>query len=229
MQDVTNQEARAPAVVRIVGVKIPVDDRRVGIALQDIPGIGPKEAKGILTAVGILDASLVSELTYQEVLQIREVVDRDHVPAAQGDGLVDRLMVALQDYHDGWGSTGLLEDAVHDALGHGLIVRRGAGRPSNAEHYAPLCFEMWRRTGDPTALVLAARYLLNVAARRGLLQVAGKEEQAQAKCSVCGDEYRGYSNNAWPMNDGTCCDDCNEAAVIPARVRSIMEHARADA
>ena len=28
-------------------------------------------------------------------------------------------------------------------------------------------------------------------------------------CSICGEEYRGWGNNARPINEGRCCDECN--------------------
>ncbi len=37
-------------------------------------------------------------------------------------------------------------------------------------------------------------------------------------CSICGKEYDGFGNNAEPVNDGKCCDDCNINVVIPARL-----------
>ena len=37
-------------------------------------------------------------------------------------------------------------------------------------------------------------------------------------CSVCGKKYIGYGNNAQPINNGRCCDDCNEKKVIPFRL-----------
>ena len=42
-------------------------------------------------------------------------------------------------------------------------------------------------------------------------------EQAKI-CSICKKEYFGWGNNAQPVNDGRCCDDCNTTAVIPARL-----------
>lgn len=40
-------------------------------------------------------------------------------------------------------------------------------------------------------------------------------------CSVCNEMITGqYGNNAWPLNDGRCCDDCN-ALVIVARLRDL--------
>jgi small subunit ribosomal protein S13 len=70
------------AVARIAGVNIPTN-KRVIIALQYIHGIGPKKANEIMAKVGIPDARRVSQLTDQEVLQIREVIDRDYM--VEGD------------------------------------------------------------------------------------------------------------------------------------------------
>ena len=69
-------------MARIAGVNIPTN-KRVVIALQYIHGIGPKKANENMTKVGIPDARRVSQLTDQEVLQIREVIDRDYI--VEGD------------------------------------------------------------------------------------------------------------------------------------------------
>ena len=69
-------------MARIAGVNIPTN-KRVIVALQYIHGIGPKKANEIMTKVGIPDARRVSQLTDQEVLQIREVIDRDYI--VEGD------------------------------------------------------------------------------------------------------------------------------------------------
>ena len=69
-------------MARIAGVNIPTN-KRVIIALQYIHGIGPNKANEIMTKVGIPDARRVSQLTDQEVLQIREVIDRDYI--VEGD------------------------------------------------------------------------------------------------------------------------------------------------
>ena len=69
-------------MARIAGVNIPTN-KRVIIALQYIHGIGPKKANEIMGKVGIPDARRVSQLTDQEVLQIREVIDRDYM--VEGD------------------------------------------------------------------------------------------------------------------------------------------------
>src|SRR5260221_3504988 len=65
-------------VARIAGVNIPTN-KRVVIALQYIHGIGPKKGNEIMGKVGIPEARRVSQLTDQEVLQIREVIDRDYM------------------------------------------------------------------------------------------------------------------------------------------------------
>lgn len=42
------------------------------------------------------------------------------------------------------------------------------------------------------------------------------------KCSICGDEMEEeYGNNAQPVNDGECCDRCNQEVVIPARLEEL--------
>ena len=69
-------------MARIAGVNIPTN-KRVLIALQYIHGIGPRKAEEIVSKVGIPDDRRVSQLTDQEVLQIREVIDRDYM--VEGD------------------------------------------------------------------------------------------------------------------------------------------------
>ncbi len=70
------------AVARIAGVNIPTN-KRVIIALQYIHGIGAKKAEEIVTKVGIPAERRVNQLTDQEVLQIRETIDRDYI--VEGD------------------------------------------------------------------------------------------------------------------------------------------------
>ena len=64
-------------MARIAGVNIPTN-KRVVIALQYIHGIGPTKARQIVDRVGINDGRRVSELTDQEVIQIREAIDHDY-------------------------------------------------------------------------------------------------------------------------------------------------------
>ena len=64
-------------MARIAGVNIPTN-KRVVIALQYIHGIGQAKAHEIVQKVGIDDARRVNQLTDQEVLQIRETIDRDY-------------------------------------------------------------------------------------------------------------------------------------------------------
>lgn len=46
----------------------------------------------------------------------------------------------------------------------------------------------------------------------------GKENEKHI-CCLCGKEFVGYGNSAWPLNDnGRCCDECNTSKVIPARL-----------
>ena len=69
-------------MARIAGVNIPTN-KRVLIGLQYIHGIGSAKAREIVTKVGIPNERRVSQLTDQEVLQIREVIDRDYL--VEGD------------------------------------------------------------------------------------------------------------------------------------------------
>ena len=64
-------------MARIAGVNIPTG-KRVVVALQYIHGVGEKTAKDIMQKVGIDESRRVNELTDQEVLHIREAIDRDH-------------------------------------------------------------------------------------------------------------------------------------------------------
>lgn len=45
--------------------------------------------------------------------------------------------------------------------------------------------------------------------------------EQEKTCSICQSKFVGWGNNAQPVNDGTCCDDCNSAVVIPARLTRI--------
>jgi hypothetical protein len=38
-------------------------------------------------------------------------------------------------------------------------------------------------------------------------------------CSICGKPCDRYGHNAQPINNGRCCDDCNNTVVIPERLR----------
>ena len=69
-------------MARIADVNIPTN-KRVLIALQYIHGIGAKSAADIIEKVKIPEDRRVSQLSDQEVLQIREVIDRDYV--VEGD------------------------------------------------------------------------------------------------------------------------------------------------
>jgi small subunit ribosomal protein S13 len=73
---------RRDYVARIAGVNIPTN-KRVLIALQYIHGIGPSIAAEIIEKVKLPEDRRVSQLSDQEVLQIREVIDRDYV--VEGD------------------------------------------------------------------------------------------------------------------------------------------------
>ncbi len=69
-------------MARIAGVNIPTN-KRVLIALQYIHGIGQAKAREIIEQVKIPAERRVNQLTDSEVIQIREVIDRDYM--VEGD------------------------------------------------------------------------------------------------------------------------------------------------
>lgn len=69
-------------MARIAGVNIPTN-KRVEIGLTYIHGIGSGKAKEICAKVGIPAERRVNQLSDAEVIQIREVIDRDYM--VEGD------------------------------------------------------------------------------------------------------------------------------------------------
>ena len=69
-------------MARIAGVNIPTQ-KRVEISLTYIHGIGRQKATEICGKVGIPSERRVNELTDDEVVRIRETIDRDYM--VEGD------------------------------------------------------------------------------------------------------------------------------------------------
>ena len=69
-------------MARIAGVNIPTN-KRVLIALTYIHGIGRAKAQQIVDKVGIPEEKRVNQLSDDEVLKIRELIDKDFV--VEGD------------------------------------------------------------------------------------------------------------------------------------------------
>ena len=63
-------------MARIAGVNIPTN-KRVLISLRYIYGIGPAKARDIVTRLSIPDERRVNQLSDEEVLRIRELIDRE--------------------------------------------------------------------------------------------------------------------------------------------------------
>lgn len=64
-------------MARIAGVNIPTQ-KRVQIALTYIHGIGRTKAREICEKTGIPDDRRVSQLTDDEVMRVRELIDADY-------------------------------------------------------------------------------------------------------------------------------------------------------
>jgi small subunit ribosomal protein S13 len=63
-------------LARIAGVNLPTN-KRVVIALRYIFGIGPTNARDICAKVGIDAARRVNQLTEDEIIRIRDMIDKD--------------------------------------------------------------------------------------------------------------------------------------------------------
>ena len=71
------EATRSLSVARIAGVNVPTN-KRVLISLRYIYGIGPSNAVDICTKLGIADDRRMNQLSDEEVLRIRELIDRDY-------------------------------------------------------------------------------------------------------------------------------------------------------
>lgn len=69
-------------MARIAGVNIP-PQKRVEIGLTYIYGVGRSTSNQILDAVGIDPNTKVRDLTEEEIVRLREVIDRDYT--VEGD------------------------------------------------------------------------------------------------------------------------------------------------
>lgn len=48
------------------------------------------------------------------------------------------------------------------------------------------------------------------------------KEMKTQKCCICGKDFTEWGNNPSPIKqDGVCCDHCNWAIVIPARISTL--------
>ena len=63
-------------MARIAGVNIPLNTR-VEVGLTYIFGVGPSQAKRVLTQLGINPDTYVKDLTEDEIRKLRDVVDND--------------------------------------------------------------------------------------------------------------------------------------------------------
>lgn len=69
-------------MARIAGVNIPTG-KRVIVALTYIHGIGPAKAREICDRVSVPESRRVNEMTDDEVVRVRETIDREYI--VEGD------------------------------------------------------------------------------------------------------------------------------------------------
>ena len=63
-------------------------------------------------------------------------------------------------------------------------------------------------------------FLYNFIKKR--LEQDKKKKLPTYKCSICGKLFQGYGNNAQPINNGRCCNECN-LQVVRERIRQWEE------
>jgi len=73
--------------------------------------------------------------------------------------------------------------------------------------------------GKLSALARGDSSLRHEQKRVGVSEMYDADKFAAVKtCSICEKNFTGWDNNARPINDGRCCNECNEKHVIPARI-----------
>ena len=53
-------------------------------------------------------------------------------------------------------------------------------------------------------------------------KIVKKLKEGEGICSICFKKYTHWGNNAWPVNNGRCCDECNMNIVVPARIQKMI-------
>ena len=66
------------------------------------------------------------------------------------------------------------------------------------------------------------RAMLRTPKERAAFDAANKKSDTEI-CVICGCEYTTVGNNAEPVAEGDCCNDCNIRVVVPARLKQLRE------
>ena len=53
-------------------------------------------------------------------------------------------------------------------------------------------------------------------------EIEKDDEEETYRCVLCNEVYTGYGNNAQPLADGKCCDECN-LLVIKERIKQMED------
>jgi small subunit ribosomal protein S13 len=124
-------------VARIAGVNLPTN-KRVVVGLQYIHGIGGKRASDIMKNLNIPLERRVSQLTDQEVLQIRELIDRDYMVEGDLRREVSMNIKRLMDLGCYRGLRHRKNLPVHGQRTHtNARTRKGKARPIAGKKQAP--------------------------------------------------------------------------------------------
>jgi len=124
-------------VARIAGVNLPTG-KRVEVGLQYIHGIGQKRAKDIMAALKLPAERRVNQLTDQEVLQIREMIDREYQVEGDLRREIQLNIKRLQDLGCYRGLRHRKNLPVHGQRTHtNARTRKGKGRAIAGKKAAP--------------------------------------------------------------------------------------------
>lgn len=64
-------------------------------------------------------------------------------------------------------------------------------------------------------------YTIFVGGRKNKSMSDGKQERKPMyQCSICFNKFSGFGNNVEPINEGRCCDKCNDLVIVARLNRS---------
>lgn len=84
-------------------------------------------------------------------------------------------------------------------------------------------FDKYGKYFDKDGKLVDERGYMTALDNAGEQGAAIKEAYEKHKCVICGHDFEGYGNNAYPVADGICCDKCNREKVIPARLKQLKQ------
>ena len=66
---------------------------------------------------------------------------------------------------------------------------------------------------------IVVKQVIDLNITRDLFGDKRKRTDNKEKCVICGKEIIGYGNNARPLKEGRCCDECNNKVILERLVK----------